>query len=379
LLPPLDVVVASGTIHQGHGVYFKLKPSTQTTLEGMKLFSAICAVPSGWRGGCLKLRCEALALDRGVIPAFDRQVEGGSAVFGLALYLEGDGEAERLANHIATCQQELCAFLADDAHEVATSSHHVAPWRNRPLGSPWGWNKLFWLGGAATVPTRTELLTQVLDRTPAASLKEVFPKHVLTKVRDLQEAIEALRMISDRQCRTGKLADSTGTAPVGIAPRHTNKQPSQTQSRPRADGVASVANGQNNRDIVGAGGPPTKNSPSGGTPSTGQAQPLGRIAGTAQALGNTQKSAEEKPAPAPSAEPFTPDQPSRRLSRQVWYFIASICGAAFTYVLAPLILDVLRRFFKNRRLRRLKAVKTSSGAVEYTSSIVTVANPHNAN
>jgi hypothetical protein len=46
------------------------------------------------------------------------------------------------------------------------------------------------------------------------------------------------------------------------------------------------------------------------------------------------------------------------LPRQLWYFIASICGATFTYVLAPLVLDVLRRLLKNRRLRRSRAVRT---------------------
>src|SRR5262249_36178399 len=50
MLPPQETVLASGTVQYGHGVFFKLKPSTQTTLEGKKSFSAIFAVPRGWRG-----------------------------------------------------------------------------------------------------------------------------------------------------------------------------------------------------------------------------------------------------------------------------------------------------------------------------------------
>jgi hypothetical protein len=41
MLPPQEIVLASGTLAHAHGVFFKLKPSSQTTLEGVKSFSVI--------------------------------------------------------------------------------------------------------------------------------------------------------------------------------------------------------------------------------------------------------------------------------------------------------------------------------------------------
>ncbi|MCO6454853.1 MAG: hypothetical protein J5I93_06100, partial [Pirellulaceae bacterium] len=59
LLPPLELLAASGTIQRGSGVYFKLKPSPRTTLEGAKEFVLRLRVPSTWRADYLHLTCRA--------------------------------------------------------------------------------------------------------------------------------------------------------------------------------------------------------------------------------------------------------------------------------------------------------------------------------
>ena len=50
---PQYAVVASGTINQEHGVFFKLRSSSQTTLEGSHELTVQFLVPKHWRGDSL--------------------------------------------------------------------------------------------------------------------------------------------------------------------------------------------------------------------------------------------------------------------------------------------------------------------------------------
>lgn len=101
LLPPLELLAASGTTHRGSGVFFKLKPSPRSSLEGAKEFVVVLRVPANWRADCIWVTCEALA-------------EGGRNSFGMEgspsrivqsfvspLYQEGDEEAKRAAQRLA--------------------------------------------------------------------------------------------------------------------------------------------------------------------------------------------------------------------------------------------------------------------------------------
>ena len=49
LLAPKQILVASGTIERGCGVYYDLKPSTQETLQKQREFACLFDVPSTWR------------------------------------------------------------------------------------------------------------------------------------------------------------------------------------------------------------------------------------------------------------------------------------------------------------------------------------------
>jgi hypothetical protein len=355
LLPPKEIVLASGTVHQGHGVYFKLKPSTQTTLEGMKLFSAICAVPRGWRGGCLKLQCEAVGSDRGVISALDRQIGSGREIFCLALYLEGDVEAEKLANDVATCQQALFDALPDEAARMSSS----ASWRHRIAGSPWSLTRLSRFGATEVAPTRTELLTYVLDRTTV--LTENVPKPLLTKLLNLQLAVEALRACSTKQNTAGTPASPKETQSVDSVPRRDkDKQPVRSQTKAPAD--QSVAAQKSKAVITVAASGRAAND--GNSPANGN---------TTKSLDSPRKGGEENAAPAASAKnPVVPDQPPQGSTRQIWYIMASLWGAVFTYILAPLVVDILRRRLKERRLRRSKTAPSSLPAAKYGSLIIAV-------
>lgn len=59
-LPPKHPLVVSGTSLQGRGVFFKLKKSSQTSLEGVHVFSVVFIAPAEWRGGDIGIACSAL-------------------------------------------------------------------------------------------------------------------------------------------------------------------------------------------------------------------------------------------------------------------------------------------------------------------------------
>ena len=102
LLPPKKLLLAAGTTAGEHGVFFKLKPSTQASLEGARQFTCLFIVPRGWRGDWLRLTCTATAESR---RQFVRKVEEcGRTTLDVGLYLEGDVEAKRLARQLDRLQ-----------------------------------------------------------------------------------------------------------------------------------------------------------------------------------------------------------------------------------------------------------------------------------
>jgi hypothetical protein len=58
-LPPKHALVVSGTLLEGRGVFFKLKRSTQTSLEGLHELAVTFVAPAAWRGGEVHIACSA--------------------------------------------------------------------------------------------------------------------------------------------------------------------------------------------------------------------------------------------------------------------------------------------------------------------------------
>ena len=58
-LPPKHAVVVSGTSSEGRGVFFKLKRSSQTSLEGVHELSVTFVAPANWQGGEVHVGCSA--------------------------------------------------------------------------------------------------------------------------------------------------------------------------------------------------------------------------------------------------------------------------------------------------------------------------------
>lgn len=107
LVPEMQQLAASGTMHRGTAVYFKLKPSRQTSLEGCKQFKLIMRVPRSWRADLLHVYCRARGYNRGVIRPLDEKMVSGSNVFPVALYLAGDQQARAVATNVAVAETRL--------------------------------------------------------------------------------------------------------------------------------------------------------------------------------------------------------------------------------------------------------------------------------
>jgi hypothetical protein len=58
-LPPQRAIVISGTSSEGRGVFFKLKRSSQTSLEGAHELVVSFVVPADWRGCTIRVSCTA--------------------------------------------------------------------------------------------------------------------------------------------------------------------------------------------------------------------------------------------------------------------------------------------------------------------------------
>ena len=100
-IPPSHVVVASGTIHNEHGVFFRLRPSRDSAFEDVHEFAVRFVVPQQWRGDWVQLTCVAKPTKKAV--SFARAKLGGASV-NLGLHLAGDLEAKQAAHRLAHAQ-----------------------------------------------------------------------------------------------------------------------------------------------------------------------------------------------------------------------------------------------------------------------------------
>jgi hypothetical protein len=94
-LSPKHVVVASGTINHEHGVFFTLRPSPQTSLEGVHELTVAFIVPATWRGDAVRVSCQAAGEQK--ILWVKQQKVWAETARGVALYLAGDLQAQRAA------------------------------------------------------------------------------------------------------------------------------------------------------------------------------------------------------------------------------------------------------------------------------------------
>jgi hypothetical protein len=121
--PPQRAVVISGTTNDGFGVFYKFKPSSQSSLEGVKELTCRFAVPSNWRGDWLLLSCRASG-DRLKYFVKTTTVCGRRRDV-LGLYLEGDPEAQEAAEQLSYVQAEIRGTAPSDDEALAGQSDRL--------------------------------------------------------------------------------------------------------------------------------------------------------------------------------------------------------------------------------------------------------------
>ena len=168
LTAPKQLIAASGTMQRGTSAYFKIKPSSQTTLEGDREFEIVAQVPSTWRGGLLRVQCLAFAKPRGVAPTRNQsEMVCGTRTFLVGAYLQGDRDARESVRKLAESQRQLVSLAAARADTIQSK-------RFPTLG-----HKI----GAAFSMVQPRIPNQWLDRVLDDTTLPEFSKHLPQDVR----------------------------------------------------------------------------------------------------------------------------------------------------------------------------------------------------
>ena len=104
-LAPQHVVVASGTIGQEHGVFFKLRSSPLSSLEGVHELTVRFIVPDNWRGDSVRVCCQATGQDRFLW--MKQQTTWANTCATVAIYLAGDLKARQAAQRFSEQDDRL--------------------------------------------------------------------------------------------------------------------------------------------------------------------------------------------------------------------------------------------------------------------------------
>ncbi|UUO08193.1 hypothetical protein M4951_07705 [Blastopirellula sp. J2-11] len=185
LRSPVELIAASGTIHRGAGVYFKLKPARQTTLEGAKEFTCIFRAPHDWNRGLASVHCDALGEESSTLSPLDNRRSFARQAFRVALYLDIDAAAKQAAENYVASERSLRAvtYQYRDSIEKAT--------RNSPV------DQLVSLVRHGRTTSGPKLDPSDLTRWPADDLYRL-PQPVQTAAAEFREAERRMRQRTDR-------------------------------------------------------------------------------------------------------------------------------------------------------------------------------------
>ena len=124
--PARQLLSAAGTMSRGSGVYFKLRPSSQTTLEGSRSFRLVLRVPGAWRADYMRLSCRADGVNRLPLAKIKTKADLGRADFLIGLYLENDQDAQSAATHLVESERRLRELAAARFEAVALRQYPSA-------------------------------------------------------------------------------------------------------------------------------------------------------------------------------------------------------------------------------------------------------------
>jgi len=128
-LPPLALLSASGTIARGSGVYFKLKSSNQTSLEGSRKFTLLLRVPHDWQSGVLHIDCRGQATQRNSLTQREEIVNCGHHRFVVALHATGNLLAQRHAERFIQAEMTLRRLAVVHQQQILERAYPHAGYR----------------------------------------------------------------------------------------------------------------------------------------------------------------------------------------------------------------------------------------------------------
>lgn len=114
-LPPKEAVLVSGTTNSRRGVYFKLRRTDQSTLEGEHEFCVTFIAPEDWPGGVVEVRCVARGKQKWLMVEQRRVWNETTAPVEL-----------RLVSHAERLESEGCGPGDGAAEPALLVSHRVA-------------------------------------------------------------------------------------------------------------------------------------------------------------------------------------------------------------------------------------------------------------
>ena len=114
--PHKQLLAASGTLDRGSAVYFKLKPSSQTTLEGSRRITIVLEIPKSWRSDYLRVRCVAYSVGREA--AESKRPICGSMAFLVGLHRQGDHLGFELAQELVASERRLRRVAASYEDQI---------------------------------------------------------------------------------------------------------------------------------------------------------------------------------------------------------------------------------------------------------------------
>ncbi|MEQ1826914.1 MAG: hypothetical protein ABL921_13250 [Pirellula sp.] len=117
--PALELVNAAGTLERRRGVYFKVRQSSQTTLEGARPFRVVFEVPYSWRADLLDVTIDAAGLEHA---GAKRPRVLSSQQFVVAMYQELDDHAARAARNYVRQQESLNHYAKTYARTIEQRS-----------------------------------------------------------------------------------------------------------------------------------------------------------------------------------------------------------------------------------------------------------------
>ncbi len=167
LKPPSEAIVVSGTVQRGHGVNFKLRPSSGTSLEGAHELLIVARVPSAWRGDVARVRCQATASASGDWLHSEAGGTLSSSVFLLGLHLAGDADAQTAAERFSQSEMQLRHLAADHQRRVEKKA---SPKLWRTLGVAKAEPTTDWLNDWMYGRAHPELLHSVPDAVRQSAL-----------------------------------------------------------------------------------------------------------------------------------------------------------------------------------------------------------------